>query len=504
MVTRVTGERPGEDLASEGDGKTVVVLMPGRGLEPPLTYVKRILNPPRLPIPPPGLRRPRICSAGYGAVKYKTRPPAAKVERGPKRGRCGSLVSCALALTACAAPSGAPDSSSASRFPAAPSKGRAVSDGLYTSYRSDDFAENPRLLERIVKSPHGYYRFVNIRFSQEVCRRLADPIAEAPRVNLHGDAHLEQYAITDLGRGLTDFDDSTAGPGVIDLARFGVSLRLACREKGWESHEEALFARFIEGYRAALRNPDFSAPEPRIVREIQKGFKEDRENYFAWVSSIMRPFEPGERDRLAQSLGPYVQSINAQEGGLPNDFFRIEQGGRLRMGIGSALDEKFILRVKGRTDDPLDDVVLEIKEVRDLTGIDCIVGGSKNDPFRILIAQSRIAYVPYRFLGYLRMGPKYFWVHSWVDNYRELSIGKLQASPDELGEVAFDVGVQLGRGHANQIAAPHDAELRRAQLRLIDRHQAMLAEATAALAAETVDAWTRFRGEARRQGLIWD
>ena len=402
------------------------------------------------------------------------------------------------ALVGCATPgSTAPDATSEETGTRAPS-------ALFAPYQSFDFSNNPRLLERILRSPHGYYRFVNIRFAQEVCRRLATPIAEAPRVNLHGDAHLEQYAITDLGRGLTDFDDSTSGPGVIDIARFGVSLRLACREKGWQAHEDEIFGRFMEGYRAALRNPAFKAPEPRIVREIQRGFKEDRKDYFAWVSSIMRPFAPGEREQLASSLRPYVQSIEAQHEGLPHDFFRIQQGGRLRMGIGSALDQKFILRVKGQTDDPLDDVILEIKEVRDLTGIDCIVGGSRQDPFRILVAQSRIAYVPYRFLGYLQMGKKYFWVHSWVDNYRELSIRKLKASPQELAEVAFDVGVQLGRGHANQIAAPHGAELRRAQLRLIDRHQTALIQTTHALAAETEAAWSRFRGEARREGLIWD
>ena len=480
--------------------------MPGRGLEPPLTYVKRILNPPRLPIPPPGQRWLPICSGGHETVKWNTSVPVQDRETGcggkadvPSLSRNVRFALWVLVMTAsggCAA-SGSPT-------PAAPSEDAAPASGLFASYRSFDFSQNPRLLERILRSPHGYYRFVNIRFAQEVCRRLAIPIAEAPRVNLHGDAHLEQYAITDLGRGLTDFDDSTSGPGVIDIARFGVSLRLACREKGWEAHEDGLFARFIEGYRAALRDPTFRAPEPRIVQEIQQGFKADREDYFAWVSSIMRPFKLGERARLTASLGSYVQSIQAQHDGLPENFFHVEQAGRLRMGIGSALDEKFIIRVRGYTDDPLDDVVLEIKEVRDLTGIDCIVRGNRQDPFRILVAQSRIAYVPYRFLGYLRMGKKYFWVHSWVDNYRELSIGKLKASPTDLAEVAFDVGVQLGRGHANQIAAPHGAELRRAQLQLIDQHQTELLRATDALAAETVAAWTRFRGEARREGLIWD
>jgi Ser/Thr protein kinase RdoA (MazF antagonist) len=42
-------------------------------------------------------------------------------------------------------------------------------------------------------------------------------------VNLHGDAHLEQFAVTDASFGLIDFDDAVGGPAVIDLLRFGVS-----------------------------------------------------------------------------------------------------------------------------------------------------------------------------------------------------------------------------------------------------------------------------------------
>ena len=42
-----------------------------------------------------------------------------------------------------------------------------------------------------------------------------------PTVTLHGDPHLEQYAVTDAGRGLTDFDDASKGPAILDLVRFG-------------------------------------------------------------------------------------------------------------------------------------------------------------------------------------------------------------------------------------------------------------------------------------------
>ena len=103
---------------------------------------------------------------------------------------------------------------------------------LFVEPSGYDFSENPKLLKRILSSPHGYFRFINIHFGQVVCTRYAEMLSRAPRLNLHGDAHIEQYAVTDLGRGLTDFDDSSSGPGLLDLLRFGVSLRLTLAANG--------------------------------------------------------------------------------------------------------------------------------------------------------------------------------------------------------------------------------------------------------------------------------
>jgi uncharacterized protein (DUF2252 family) len=140
---------------------------------------------------------------------------------------------------------------------------------LYDNPAELDFSSNPDLLQRILATPHGYFRFINIRFSNEVCRRFKNSMTNAPALNLHGDAHLEQYAITDLGRGLTDYDDSSTGPGIVDLMRFGVSLNLACSEKGWEDLDGKLFDKLLLGYRNALENPNVAAPEPTIVKKIQ-------------------------------------------------------------------------------------------------------------------------------------------------------------------------------------------------------------------------------------------
>ena len=364
-----------------------------------------------------------------------------------------------------------------------------------------NFSENPKLLNRILSTPHGYFRFINVAFSQEVCRRFSSSLDDTPGLNLHGDAHVEQYAVTDLGRGLTDFDDSSTGPAVLDLLRFGVSLELTCQAEGCQNEVETIFDTFLESYRASVLDPSTQAVEPDLVRELRAGFSVDREKYLQWVESVMDPVPATEQAGLRQALEPYLEAMAAENPSLGADFFRLDQIGYLRMGVGSALDLKYLTRTRGASESPADDVILEIKQVRDLTGISCITPVRGSDPMRILLGQLRIAYQPYNYLGYTRFLDKTFWVHAWVDNYREMSIGETFRSAEDLYQVARDVGVQLGRGHANQIAPELDQQLRREQLRVLDRDEELIKLERMDLARETLVAWDQFKSSARELGL---
>ena len=118
-------------------------------------------------------------------------------------------------------------------------------------------------------------------------------------------------------------------------------------------------------------------------------------------------------------------------------------------------------------------MILEAKQVRDISDIRCVYGTSGGGAFRILTSQSRIGEMPHRFLAQVPPDPSapdapMFWVHEWVANYHELRVATSLESPEELAGVARDVGIQLGRGHTRAIASPLDSQLRRAQLTLLD------------------------------------
>ncbi len=366
---------------------------------------------------------------------------------------------------------------------------------LYVDPAGFDFGSNSKLLEKLRAAPHRYFRFINVPFSQEICRRFETEIAAAPSFNLHGDAHIEQYAVTSEGRGMTDFDDSSIGPALVDVSRFAVSLRLACEQEGCSGESEALFDDFLRGYRTALEDPAAEVPVPRLAGRKREKFKDDRAGFFSFVDSAMEPVPEEEAQGLRQALELYVDAMLDEHLGLDADFFAIEKLGYLRAGVGSALDLKYLVRIRGPSREPLDDVVLEIKQVRDLAGIPCIAVAPGADPLRVLHGHLHIANQPYRYLGYARFRGRNFWVHAWEDNYSELEIDEDFESLEEIAEMAFDVGVQLGRGHTRQAAAQLEKQLRREQAEQIDRDAEKIKAASQELARLTLEAWERFKAD---------
>ncbi len=348
-----------------------------------------------------------------------------------------------------------------------------------------DLQRMPALRARLRSSPHAYFRFVNRPFARLVCARFAD--LDLPAVTLHGDAHLEQYAVTDLGRGLTDFDDSSAGPAIVDLVRFGASLHLAARERGWEGETDRLWTRFWSGYDLALRDPEAEAPEPGLARRLQEGFSPDRLALLARAEAFIETL-PEPRPMLDEQTKEDTIALLARNSGLPVSFFRAKKAGAIRVGIGSASDEKYLFRVEGETTSDDDDVLLEFKQIRDLGAIPCI--RYDPGPTRIIVGHSRLAYEPFRYAGAVHAGGLNFWVHAWPLNYAELQIDDLR-SPGELREVVYDAGVQLGRGHPKRWSTSEADRLRRKLARELPVER--VRKAAAELAAETVKAWERFR-----------
>ncbi len=384
---------------------------------------------------------------------------------------CGLLLSAALQPAATETPAASPPPLAAT---------------LVLPSNAPELTAMPELRGRLEKSPHDYLRGTNALFQRLLCERYGPALGTLPAVTLHGDAHIEQYSVTDRGRGLTDFDDSAVGSAFIDLVRFATSIRLAVEKRGWPGAEEMIRA-FLDGYAKALRRPDTVAIEPAVVARIRRGFDPNRMAQLARAEALMTPLPP-ERQPRPEELDHVASVLGAASNGS-SSFFRVKNIGALGIGIGSAADEKYLMRIEGPTAAPEDDLMLEMKEVRPLPGIPCVYG--VRDAARVLLGQKVIAYEPFAVIGSLAAGDRHFWFHTWTDHYTELRIDRSFENPGELREVVYDAGVQLGRGHPRRLARGDAADLRKTLLRNLPK--APLTTVSSELAGAVREAWKAFK-----------
>jgi len=373
----------------------------------------------------------------------------------------------------------------------------ARADGLAVDPADPRLQARPDLKALLEASPHGYFRFINAAFAREACALFADVRASLPDVNLHGDAHVEQYAVTSLGRGLTDFDDCTNGAPVIDLVRFGVSLALTAREKGWADEERRFLDEFLRGYRAALRDPHLLLPMPQLATRARDRFAWDHAAALREAETLIDA-DPRPVEGFREAVGRFAALIRARRPGFTEEFFLLKRAGGLSLGVGSALDEKYLWRLEGPTPSPEDDVVVEAKQIRDLPENPCArqeVGAS-----RVLDGHQLIAYEPFPFAAVVPYGGKHFWVHDWTDDYREASITDVILTPRDLRELAYDAGVQLGRAHPKGPDGQASSTRRREVLKACQRIEPRLRSAIVDLAARTEAAWRAFRAAGSGQG----
>lgn len=345
------------------------------------------------------------------------------------------------------------------------------------------------LFERLASSSFAYYRFINPELTGLICERYAEEIRDEPMVNLHGDAHLEQYAVAVDGRGLADFDASTPGKPMVDFMRFATSLWLAADARQLDA-SRAVQAFFV-GYRTALERADFEAPEPRVATAIRKSFKPPLE-WIAQVEGFMEaPQDKVSEDATDRAGKEYIGVMARQNPDLGPGFFKPKRMGTLKMGIGSAREAKYLVRVEGETAAPDDDVFLEAKQVPSRPTAGCL-----DQPVavpaaaRIIEGQRRLSTGPQRFLGVFDFDERQFFIHAWRVNYTELSHTQIETNRD-LEEIAFDVGVQLGHGHPKDIGDPKRNGLRPYLVTISERVEPTVATDARQLARLVTRAWQK-------------
>ena len=184
----------------------------------------------------------------------------------------------------------------------------------------------PDLIDRLRADPFTYFRFINRAWTERVCEAFADT-PDLPIVRLHGDAHVEQFAFTKDAWGLDDFDDSTRGPAVVDIIRYLGSIDLATRQRGWTRDRDALWDRFLEGYRRGLSDPAYRAPEPDIVRRLRKRAPLTRAAYLAWGESLMQPMAEAPMKAIVEGMSAFERFMRSERPDFLEGYFAVVRAG---------------------------------------------------------------------------------------------------------------------------------------------------------------------------------
>src|SRR5262249_45129779 len=152
------------------------------------------------------------------------------------------------------------------------------------------------------------------------------------------------------------------------------SIDLATRLRGWTRQRDALWDRFFEGYRAGLSDPTYRPPEPAIVPVIREKAQMTRADFLAWGQAQMQPMNETTLKAIVAGMKVFELFVGRDRPDLPVGYFTVKAAGWLRMGIGSYLTQKVLIRVQGPTADDEDDELVEAKEVTNLDGVSCVEG----------------------------------------------------------------------------------------------------------------------------------
>jgi uncharacterized protein DUF2252 len=370
-------------------------------------------------------------------------------------------------------------------------------------------AAPPELLSKLRADPYNYFRFINHEWTSRVCEVFAGDLASQPTVQLHGDAHVEQYAFTKSAWGLDDFDDSTRGPALVDIIRFLGSIDLAVRRRGWTRDRGLVFDRFVAGYRQGLSDPLNHPPRPPIVERLKlQQSPRTNEAFLAWADTLMEPMSETVTKGVTTAMSEFARIVQQGRPDLPDAYFRIARAGWLRMGIGSATAKKVLIRVDGPSTRQEDDVLLEAKAIRALADVRCLETPKSRPTFRVITGNEQLGRLKHDILvagpevpipELSSEGPNLsdWWIRSWEPSYREIGLDDFE-SVEELASVVYDSGAQLGAGSVHLPGQAVDVALQQRSLGSLERFEGRLGGEALNLVEQMLRGWERL---ATTQGL---
>ena len=170
----------------------------------------------------------------------------------------------------------------------------------------------------------------------------------------------------------------------------------------------------------------------------------------------MQPLTDASMKAVAAGMEAFAQIMLLERPDLGPEYFRLIRAGSIQSGVGSAVTPKIMIRVRGPSNDPADDELLESKKIGDLGGLSCLKTPMVNPTLRIIDGSKQLGRLKYNILaaGPELMVPEVmargerlqdWWIRSVDPSYSQVRLTDLRSVAD-LAAIVYDAGVQLGAG----------------------------------------------------------
>ncbi|MDE2510730.1 MAG: DUF2252 family protein, partial [Elusimicrobia bacterium] len=342
------------------------------------------------------------------------------------------------------------------------------------------------------RGAHFYFRNMLLpmqtRFAQ-----LMD-MGAMPKVFLHGSPHVDNYAKSAQGAAMVDFDRARVGPYAWDLVRLMVSLSLRRKKDGDGLLEPDVLKQLKKGYLRGFRHPDRPFSE---MRELKNAEPEDDEvstdAYLAankkWAKEMRANPLPVNDPDVLKLIAGYAKT---QEPGFLDEYV-VEEAGR---GQGSMGFRGLFLVVLAPRDKKSgrDRILLNIKATR----TDPDTEWYKN-PYPSEVERMHAAAELYAPGWTLRPGSAT--LDGVEYDVRPISPQnvklKKMLNREQLLDLAYSAGTQLGRAHRLSLTGATPAQLEKH----LEDHFDEIAAAGLTIRDEIVDAHARYLKNMKREGL---
>jgi hypothetical protein len=292
--------------------------------------------------------------------------------------------------------------------------------------------------------------FLYFRRSCMACQARFTKLAEVvrmPRVFLHGNPHIDNFAKTLSGEAMIDFDRSRLGPYAWDPVRFLSSLSLRREEPSDEFLPRHAIDAFNEGYTAAFRDPERALPVEPILPDAQPT---DEERTTRAYLDANRRWAKRMRKEPVFTTHPTVQGMLHLYSKSRNDPDLLQRFNVKEAGLAEGtMGKPRILAVLEPKAAPGDDLVLlDIKEVYEDPDTEHFFNPFVHHGLRMI--EAAYVYAPgfEPRLGFFTWRDHQYWVRQ-VPSFKASIDGDL--TPKGVDALGFLVGAQLGRGHRRSL-----------------------------------------------------